>query len=146
MDVKPWNPWHEVARALAEGHALLEAAFEKLRRSVPGRTLAFVPPTDIVDAEGEYQFHLALPGLLEEDIDITLEGSILIIRGERECPYAPERVAVLEREWRYGYFERRIQLPDRIDPESIRAGFENGVLTIRIPKTGKPLEGERDRG
>jgi HSP20 family protein len=142
MDVKPWNPWQEVESALAEGRSLLAAAFEKLRRSVPGRPLSFVPPTDIVDVDGEYQLHLALPGLLEEDIDVTLEGVILIIRGERECPYAPDRVVVLEQQWSYGYFERRVQLPGLVDPESIRAGFENGVLTIRIPKPGESLGGE----
>jgi len=56
------------------------------------------------------------------------------VRGEREIPYDRSHVMVHQSSWKYGYFERRVQLPRRVDAEAIQASYEAGVLTIRIPK------------
>jgi len=149
MDLKPWNPWQELERTRSEVESLLDAALKKLRHVVPGRQISFVPAMDIIEAKDEYRLYVSLPGMLEEDIDITLEGSVLIVRGERESPFDPAQVAVHQRQWKHGYFERRVQLPERIDGESIRATYEAGVLTIAIPKsppTPRPQEGEATSG
>jgi HSP20 family protein len=134
MYLTPWNPWQELERVQAEIDALLQAALSKLRNVVPGRDIAFVPVTDIVETGDEYRLYLSLPGMLEEDIDIALQGTILIVRGEREPPFDLKLVALHQRQWRYGYFERRVQLPRAFDGEAIQASYDAGVLTIRIRK------------
>ena len=141
MDLKPWNPWQELERVQAEVDTLLGAVLEKLRRVVPGKAMAFVPVTDIVEVRDEYRFYFSLPGMLEEDIDITLEGNVLIVRGEREPPFNPEQDILHQRQWKYGYFERRVELPGKIDTEAMKASYEVGVLTIRIRK---PADSSRD--
>ena len=137
MDLTPWNPWQELERVQAEIESLLQAALSKLRNVVPGREIAFVPITDIVETGDEYRLYLSLPGMLEEDIDIALQGTILIVRGEREPPFDPKLVVLHQRQWRYGYFERRVQLPRAFDAEAIQASYDAGVLTIRIRKGGE---------
>jgi HSP20 family protein len=141
MDLKPWNPWQELERVQEEIDGLLSAVLRKLGTVVPGRTISFVPVTDIVEVDDEYRLYLSLPGLIEEDIDLTLEGDVLIVRGEREAPYDPAHVQVHQGSWKYGYFERRVQLPRPVDAGVIQASYEAGVLTIRIPKGSGEVEG-----
>ena len=140
MDLKPWNPWQELERVQIEIDALLASVLRKLGPVAPGRSISFVPVTDIVEDEVEYRLYMSLPGLVEEDIDLTLEGEILIVRGERETPYDSAHVTVHQGSWKYGYFERRVQLPGRMDAEAIHASYEAGVLTIRIPKGSAGVE------
>ena len=134
MNLTPWNPWQEIERAQAEVESILGAVLHKLRHLVPGKSIAFVPVTDIVEVADEYVLYLSIPGMVEEDVDITLEESVLIVRGEREPPYDPAKVTVHQRQWKYGYFERRVQLPQAPDAELIRVTYDAGVLTIRISK------------
>jgi HSP20 family protein len=136
MNLTPWNPWQEIERVQEEMASLLGSVLEKLRRILPGRPIAFVPVIDIVELAQEYRLYISLPGIVEEDVDIGIEGDILTIRGEREPPYDPAQATLHQRQWRYGYFERRVKLPEPLDQDAIRATYETGVLTIRIRKPG----------
>ncbi len=149
MDLTPWNPWNEIARAYKDAWRLFDAALERLRKSLPGSPISFVPPIDIVEWPDEYRLYVGIPGAVEEDLDIAVERDVLIVRGELERPYSTRGVVVHEQEWRYGYFERRIQLPRPVGVEEIRASYEGGVLTISIPKapppgSEKPSEGSAE--
>jgi HSP20 family protein len=134
MDLEPWNPWQELERVQSEIDGLLSSALRKIENMMPGRTLSFVPATDIVESGDEYVLFMSLPGLVEEDIDLTFENDILIVRGERQAPYDSSHVTVHQSRWKYGYFERRVQLPQKVDADAIQASYESGVLTVRIPK------------
>jgi HSP20 family protein len=141
MELRPWNPWQELERVEEEIDSLLGSVLAKIRRSVPGKAIAFVPPTDITEAPGEYRLYFSLPGMVEEDIDITLDGNILILRGEREPPYDPEQTTFHQRQWKYGYFERRVELPGKVDTDAIQATYDAGVLTVRVRKGAAPSPG-----
>lgn len=134
MDLEPWNPWQELERVQSEIDGLLASALRKIGSMVPGRMLSFVPATDIVESGDEYLLYMSLPGLVEEDMDLTFEGDVLIVRGERLAPYDSAHVTVHQSRWKYGYFERRVQLPQKVDANAIQASYEAGVLTVRIPK------------
>lgn len=136
MDLKPWDPWDELHRVEKEMDDLIAAVLDKLRRVVPGKPIAFVPRMDIIESEGGYTLYLVIPGMVEEDLDITLAGEELIIRGEREPLFDLERVTIHQRQWKHGYFERRVRFPEKVDEASIRATYDAGVLTIRIPRCG----------
>jgi HSP20 family protein len=134
MDLEPWDPWSELEQARAKAERLVASVLEKLRKALPGEELAFVPATDVVETPTEYRMYLAVPGVVEEDIDLAVEGSWLVVRGERESPFDPQRANRLCSEWSYGFFERRFELPPEVDRDGMVATVDGGVLAIRVPK------------
>jgi HSP20 family protein len=97
------------------------------------------PAMDIHQSDKEVEVTAELPGVKEEDIDITIDQGILTVRGEKKSSRENEEGGYRERT--YGSFERRITLPANIDEDSCSANFADGVLTITLPK----LE-EKNRG
>jgi HSP20 family protein len=97
-------------------------------------TSSWVPATDVSEDTNTIQITMELAGVNPEDVRISLEGNVLTIRGEKrqEDEENSERVHRIERI--YGMFERAFVLPNTADPERIEAGYENGVLTVSIPK------------
>ena len=77
---------------------------------------------------------LNLPGVVEEDIDLTVVDQSLTIRGERESPYDTNRQPPHAAEERYGFFERKFDLPVEADLSTLRATYDAGVLTITVLK------------
>lgn len=103
----------------------------------------FVPELNIYETDKKFEITLALPGMKKEDIELSLEGNTLSIRGERELK-KDENKKYHRVESRFGKFERNLPLPNVVDKENIDASYENGVLTITLPKTkeemGKKIE------
>jgi HSP20 family protein len=97
-------------------------------------TSSWVPATDVSEDATTIQITMELAGVNPEDVRISLGGNVLTIRGEKrqEDEENTERVHRIERI--YGMFERAFVLPNTADPERIEAGYENGVLTVSIPK------------
>ena len=105
-----------------------------------GAEAVFSPVADVYEVEGTFVIRLAVPGVLEEDIDISFGPEGLTVRGELERPVAAEVVErgggrAIVTEWRYGYFERRIELPGAFDAGRLRVEVESGVLEIRVPRS-----------
>jgi HSP20 family protein len=146
MALEAWNPWKELERVQAEMDEHFRSVLEKIRKAAPGKPLAFVPAIDVVETVDEYQIIVSLPGMVEEDIDITLLGRELIIRGEREPPYDSSRAKVHMGQWKYGFFERRVELPETVNGEAIRASYDGGALTVRIPKLAASGDAAREEG
>jgi HSP20 family protein len=98
-------------------------------------TASWVPATDVSEDANTIQITMELAGVNPEDVRISLEGNVLTIRGEKrqEDEENSERVHRIERI--YGMFERTFVLPNTADPDRIEARYENGVLTVSIPKT-----------
>ena len=100
---------------------------------------AFTPAVDIKENDAEIRVELELPGLKPEEVEITAENGVLTIRGEKRSERKEgqdDRYHVIERT--YGSFMRTFQLPQGIDEDQINADFENGVLSLRIPKAALP--------
>ena len=76
----------------------------------------------------------AVPGVKPEDIEITIEGDTLTIKGETKVEEQVKSEHYIRQERRYGAFSRAISLPGGLDTDKTDASFENGVLTLRIPK------------
>lgn len=98
------------------------------------RTPAFVPATDVTVSEGDLVLSMDVPGLTNGDLSIQLLDGYLVVRGERRRPELPEAVNVAHRERAFGQFERRIKVPDGVDPDAITASLDNGVLSLIVPK------------
>jgi HSP20 family protein len=78
-----------------------------------------------------------LPGLEPQDMDISVEGDTLTVKGTKKAPELKEKDAFVKRELFFGNFSRSVKLPFRIDSDQIEANFKNGILTIKL---GRPEE------
>jgi HSP20 family protein len=101
-------------------------------RSFEGEALS--PALDVHENGDEIVVEAALPGMAPEDVDITITGQTLTLRGEMKASSAENGDQYLYRERRFGTFHRQLQLPVRVEGERADATFEHGVLTLRIPK------------
>ena len=95
---------------------------------------AWVPLADVVDTPEAYVVEVELPGLGKDDVVVQAQGDELVVRGERRPDLAsrPESFHRLER--RYGPFARTFRFSEEVDPDSITASFEDGLLRLTIPK------------
>ncbi len=97
---------------------------------------AFVPELNVYETDRMFEITVELPGMSKDDIDISVDDHVLTISGERRAPGLEEENGrrFHRVESRYGTFTRSLPLPNVIDTEKINASYENGVLTISIPK------------
>lgn len=107
---------------------------------VGGRRMSWAPVVDIQEDEKEIAIVAELPGLRPEQVEVTCENGVLNIRGEkseeRKEDDQTRRYHLVERT--YGNFSRSFQLPQGLDESKIEAGFDNGILTVRVPKAALP--------
>jgi len=98
----------------------------------------WMPPVDIVEDKDHVRIAAELPGVKPEDVSITMENGVLTIRGEKQAQRTEdtgERTHRFERT--YGMFERSFSVPSSVDAEHISAKYEQGVLTVTLPKVEK---------
>ena len=95
---------------------------------------AFTAPADVTVGDTDLVLTMDLPGLTAEDLAIELVDGYLSVRGERPRPKVGEGKSFVHAERPFGTFERRIKLPDGVDPDSIMARMDNGVLSLNVPK------------
>ena len=101
------------------------------------------PRVDVVVDEKSLRLIAELPGVKKEDVKILLENGFLTVSGEKKNDFeANEEINVIRNERLFGKFERKFELPEDINPEKIKAIFENGLLKISIAKLipAKPKE------
>ena len=94
----------------------------------------FLPPADVTVSDGDLVLTLDLPGLTADDLEIELVDDYLSVRGERKRPEVGEGTRWAHAERTFGRFERRIKVPDGVDPDKITASMADGVLSLIIPK------------
>jgi HSP20 family protein len=94
--------------------------------------MAFRPSTDLIKEDGELKVTVELPGIDLEDVDVSLDGKTLIIKGEKteEKEISDDDRFLHERI--YGNFQRRIPLPDGVSADKVRADYDKGVLTVSV--------------
>jgi HSP20 family protein len=94
---------------------------------------AFTPAADIEEADDAYIVEVELPGMKKRDVDVSLSGQVLTISGER---VEKERIGLIRRRVRsIGKFLYEVRLPEPVDDQGLTAKLEDGVLTVRVPKT-----------
>ncbi len=95
----------------------------------------FQPRIDVVDDGKALRISAALPGMSREGIQTSVEAGALVIRGEKKQDKRTEEDGCYRLEHAHGAFMRRIPLPDGVDVDNIDAKFDNGLLTLVLPKT-----------
>ena len=97
------------------------------------------PKVDIIDHDNEIEVQAALPGVKKEDLDVTINNQTITIRTstKEEKKKEEEKGKYFRREITRGEFQRTVSLPDNVDDENAKASFNDGILTVTIPKTEK---------
>jgi len=95
---------------------------------------AKLPSVDIAENANAFTLTAELPGLTAEDVDVSLDGRNLIIKGEKQQETKTEDKNYHLTERTYGAFERSFYLPDGVDADAINAAVAKGVLTVTLPK------------
>lgn len=95
----------------------------------------FTPRSDVIETKDEYRVSMDMPGVKEENVDVSLDNGVLKITGikDKEKETKDAKIHRIERD--YGTFKKVIQLPDNILKDRVEAHFKNGVLKVIIPKT-----------
>ena len=99
------------------------------------------PAMDLHQDDKQVEITAELPGVKEEDIDITIDDGVLTLRGEKKSTREDKESGYRERS--YGSFERRLTLPSNIDEDNCSADFKDGVLTITLPKSEDKARGRK---
>lgn len=94
----------------------------------------FYPDTDIYDSEDKLVVKTDLPGMSKEDIELSVQGNTLFIKGEKKHEEDIQDKGFIKSERFFGYFERALPLSKDIDPNKIDASFKDGVLSVEIAK------------
>jgi len=97
-------------------------------------TRDWIPAMDLAEDQGDYVVRADLPGVTEKDVRIELQDNVLTISGERSSEHQERTNGYYRVERASGRFSRSLTLPKGVDPQSVRAQFENRVLEVRIPK------------
>lgn len=97
----------------------------------------WVPPVDITEQNDAIAIHAEVPGVTPDHVKISVEGNVLTINGTKEQTREDKTERVHRYERTYGAFQRTFTLPPTVDPSGIRAAYENGVLTVTLPKAEK---------
>lgn len=100
-----------------------------------------IPKANILEKDEQYEIEVAAPGLKKKDIQISVEDDVLTIKSEEN---KDEEVEFTMKEFDRGNIERSFYLPEEINQEDISASFENGILTIALPKKEEAKAGKKD--
>ncbi len=135
MSLTRWDPFREIVSLREAMDRLFEESFVRPFRIWP--TLAdggLTLPVDMYETDEALVIKASVPGVDPKDVDITVTGNTLTIKGEFREEEEGKRGSVHFQERRFGKFQRSITLPSTVDPDKAEAEFKNGVLTLTLPK------------
>ena len=94
----------------------------------------YLPATNVIEKEKEFEIEMAIPGMEKEDIRIGVENNVLTISSEKEIKKEEKEKNYTRREFAYGSFCRSFTLPKTVDADKINASYEKGVLKVSLPR------------
>jgi HSP20 family protein len=130
-----WEPVRELSTIQNEMNRLFNTFFDTPAPGNGGSALRrWVPAMDLVETGDDFVLRADLPGLSEGDVNIELEDNVLTISGERKAEHEERKEGYYRVERAHGSFSRSLTLPEGVNPDSVRASFDRGVLEVRVPK------------
>lgn len=133
-DLVKWEPFREVSRLRREMDRLWEDFFGPGPRGLRPWSEEWTPAVDVAETAEKVTVKAEVPGLEAKDIDISLVGDLLTIKGEKKSERAESKEDYHLVERSYGSFSRAVRLPAGVDADQIEAKYDKGVLTIDCPK------------
>ncbi len=129
-----WNPAQDMLSLREAMDRLFEESFLRPDLLGFGDNPAGALPLDVYETENNIVVKATVPGVKPEDIEVTITGDLLTIKGESKSEEKTEKRNYLRQERRYGSFCRQVSLPVSVDSNGVQATFEHGVLSLELPK------------
>lgn len=131
MAINHWDPFREAVSLRDAMNSLFQDSFVRPGTPAAGNVTL---PVDVSENENDYVVHASLPGLKPEEVQITVHGDTLTIRGETKAEEEKKESNWLIRERRSGVFQRSLSFNTALNADKAVAQFDNGVLTLTLPK------------
>jgi len=129
-----WEPIGDLVSLRDAMDRLFEESFVRMR-GLPTPFGAEALALDMYETADSVVVKTSVPGIAPEDIDITISGDVLTIKGETKAEEKLEKENYIRQERRYGSFSRSVRLPGSLVADKAEATFDKGVLTLSIPKS-----------
>ncbi len=141
---RPLDIWRN-DRRMAEfesglGHFFGDLFDDCMVCKTPQMTGVLSPEIDVKETHDALEVSAEIPGISQEDIDVSLHDGVLTISGEKKVENQGEDVDYRFSERAYGCFSRDIPLPDGVNMDDIHAAYKNGVLIVTLPKTEQAMK------
>ncbi len=134
MPIMKWDPFKDLLSIQERMNRLFEAALSRSDVAELGDYSAWSPLADVYEIEEGLVISMELPGIIEDDIDISMSGDTLSIRGERKMDKEVQKESYHRIERAYGSFSRHFNIPPGMETGKVSASFKDGILTISIPR------------
>lgn len=132
MTLVRWKPFSDAPAFNDDVSRLFDEIWSRGRGSDLG---SWYPAVDLTESETEFKMMVELPGLTKDDVKITLNDNMVTLRGEKKASNESRKETWHQVERTYGAFKRSFQLSTQVDKTKVNAKFENGVLTVTLPKS-----------
>lgn len=149
MAIERWRPFVTLDRwdpirlsdVQSEVNRLFDSFFGRPSTVAPGDRM-WAPVVDLYETKDDVVVSFEIPGVREKDVNVSVTGDLLTVKGERRLGQEIEDESYHRLERVYGTFERTIQLPMRVQAEKVKATYRDGVLEVKLPKAEevKPKE------
>lgn len=134
MSIVRWRPFDDFLSLRQAMDRLMEESFVRPSRLLGLWGEGLTIPVDMYQTANEVVVKASLPGIKPDDVEITLSGETLTIKGETKAEEQTKSEDYICQERRYGSFSRTIELPSGLQTDKAEAAFEHGILTLTIPK------------
>ncbi|MDQ6774127.1 MAG: Hsp20/alpha crystallin family protein [Candidatus Dormibacteraeota bacterium] len=130
-----WIPGSELITTPHSMDRLFEQLFSSGPTTHESGTPTYALPVDVLETDDAYQLHATVAGVPREDVEVTFEDGMLSLAIKAMPLQVQGKFIRQERPW--GCWSRKLELPKGVDAANIVADFDNGVLTVRVPKAAK---------
>jgi HSP20 family protein len=134
MPITKWDPFKDLLSIQERMNRLFETALSRSDVAALGDFASWSPLADIYETEENLVISMELPGIREGEIDISITGDTLTIRGERKMDKEVQKESYHRIERAYGAFSRHFNIPAGLETGKVSASFKDGILTLSIPR------------
>ncbi len=143
-DVTAWHPVSDFASEFVNMQREIDRMFDRFRGGMQddGSATAWLPAVDITENADAFVVNVEVPGIKKNDVKISVQNGVLTVRGERKQEEESQGETYHRLERSHGVFQRSFTLPTSVKSDKIDAAYNDGVLTITLPKAeeAKPKE------
>jgi HSP20 family protein len=129
-----WQPFRDIENIERSFEDYFGSPLHPTGRRFLSEEMGWSPAINVLEKEGKYLVKVELPGVKDEDIEITSNGDMLTISGEKRTDSEVKKKGYYYAESAFGSFSRSITIPSSVDTNKIEASFDKGILEITLPK------------
>lgn len=133
QSVERWDPFRDVSDVQSELNRVFDG-FLGRAGSMSGGDRVWAPAVDMYETKDDLVVTADLPGVNEKEVQLSITGDVLSLKGERTPSQEPKQESFHRGERWYGRFERHLSLPVSVQADKVKAMYRDGVLTITLPK------------